>query len=322
MKSFTLVETVVTISIFIILIVGLLGAILLLYQTHGYQWEQSLAIEEAKRGIEVMAKEIREAREGENGAYPIEYAGDKEFIFYSDIDNDGKAEKVRYFLGMTGSGSQAQECVSFADGGSCSVTFFDFLTGILKSSQVTVSLEGDFGSNQEYAEIYADGVYLGRICQDGCLDCAEIWQGTQIFDVATQAADDSIQFIVDTSSRVDNFCDWEQPNHSMKAKFEFSWTEELVDLAHKLKKGVIKPVGDPPTYPLEQEKISILSSYVRNAPPIFEYFDSQGNKITDYPARLKDTKVIKVFLVVNVDPNRPPIEYQLDSYVQLRNLKE
>ena len=46
-----------------------------------------------------------------------------------------------------------------------------------------------------------------------------------------------------------------------------------------------------------------------------------GNKITDYPARLKDTKMMKVYLVVNIDPNRPPNEFELESSVQLRNLK-
>jgi len=108
----------------------------------------------------------------------------------------------------------------------------------------------------------------------------------------------------------------------MKAKFEFSFIEDLSGFAHQFKKGVIKPVGSPPTYPSDQEKISILTSYVRNVPPIFEYFDSQGNKITEYPARLVDTKLMKVYLVVNVDPNRPPQDFELESSVQLRNLKQ
>ncbi len=30
---------------------------------------------------------------------------------------------------------------------------------------------------------------------------------------------------------------------------------------------------------------------------------------------------MKVYLVVNVDPNRPPQDFELESFVQLRNLK-
>jgi len=319
MKSFTLIETLVVIAIFTLIMGALAGSIVMLYRTYGYTWEQSIAIDEARRGIEIMVKEIRGASTGDDGSYPIEKAGDKEFIFYSDIDGDGKVEKVRYFLGTVSSGSQIQECQTSVKGGTCSVSFSAFLQGTLISGQVKVSLDGDFGASNEYAEIFADGSSLGRICQTGCTDCPGTWQGTTVFDVTGQAGDNSISFLADASSRVDPLCP-----HSMKAKFEFSWTENLAGLAHEFRKGIIKPVVGPGgkiSYPSDQEEITILSSYVRNEPPIFEYFDKDGNKIEDYPARLIDTKLMKVYLVVNVDPNRPPQNFELESYVQLRNLK-
>jgi type II secretory pathway pseudopilin PulG len=324
MKSFTLVETLIVIFIFGLAMAAVLGFILILYKTHGYQMEQSLAISEARRGIETMAKEIREAREGENGAYPIEYAGDKEFIFYSDIDNDGKTERVRYFLGQVINQNLTQECFTSSAGGSCNVSFSGFLTGTLKSAKVSVSVEGDLGSNNEYVDIYLDGQKIGTLCQTGCTDCAGTWQGTQVFDVFNQAQDGILNFTADASFRVncgtgEPKCNW-GGYHTMKAKFELEISQEIQGT--ELKKGVIKPTGSPPTYPQDQEKISVITSYVRNSPPIFEYFDQNGQKITFYPARLTDTKLMKVFLVVNVDPNRPPTEYQLESFVQLRNLKQ
>lgn len=321
MKGFTLIETLVVIFIFTLIMGAVSGLIVMAYRTHGYTWEQSIAIDEARRGIEIMIKEIREARSGEDGSYPIEKAGDKEFIFYSDIDDDRQTERVRYFLGTVSSGNQIQKCVTFTKGGACSVTFSNFLKGNLKSAQAKVSVEGDFGAGNEYAEVFADGIKLGNLCQTGCSDCAGTWQGTTIFDVASQASDNSIQFLADAASRVDPFCNWEESNHSLKAQFEFSWTEEISGLEHELKKGVIEPTGSPIKYPLDKEKISIISSYVRNVPPIFEYFDQNGNKIVDYPARLKDTKLMRVYLVINIDPNRPPQDFELESSVQLRNLK-
>lgn len=321
MKGFTLIETIVTIFIFALAMGAVTGFIVMAYRTYSYTWEQSIAIDEARRGIETMVKEIREARPGDDGSFPIEKAGDKEFIFYSDIDKDSETEKVRYFLGTVGSGSLTQECVTFIDGGSCSVTFSNFLEGTLELAEVKVSVEGDFGWNQEYAEIYADGVNLGRVCQVGCSDCAGTWQGITIFDVTSQASDNSVQFTADATWRVDDFCDWEELNHAMKAKFEFSWTEDLGGLAHEFRKGVIDPTNPPIEYPLDQEKVIILSSYVWNIPPIFEYFDQEGNKIEEYPARLVDTKLMKVFLLVDVNLNRPPPAFELESWVQIRNLK-
>ncbi len=324
MKSFTLVETLISIFVFGLALGAIFSSALFLYKTHGFEMEQSLAISEARRGIEIMVKEIRKAREGENGAYPIEYAGDKELIFYSDIDGDGKTERVRYFLGEVLNQVFSQKCVTFSAGGSCSVSFSNFLRGELKSAKVSVFVEGDLGSQNEYVDIFVDGQYLGRLCQRECTDCAGNWQGLQVFDVLSLAKDGVLNFTAQASSKVNSgtgepVCNWEEPGHKMKARFDLEISQEIQ--GSQLKKGVIKAVGSPPTYPLEQEKISIISQYVRNLPPIFEYFDQNGKKIEDYPARLAETKLMKVFLVVDVNPERPPKEYQLESYAQLRNLK-
>ena len=319
--GFTLIETMMAISVFIIILGALFGSIVVIYQTYGYTFEQSLAIDEARRGVEIMVREIREAKSGEDGSFTIEKADDKEFIFYSDIDNDGQTERVRYFLGSLTSGTQTQECVSFVSGGVCSVSFSNFLQGTIISAQLTVSTEGDLGASNEYAEIFADGAKLTNLCQTSCSDCAGAWQGTQTFDVTSQAGDDSIQFLADATGQVGTNCDWENPNHSMKVKFEFSWTGQITGADHELRKGVIEPTGSPVQYPASEEKLSLLSSYIRNLPPIFEYFDAQGNKITEYPARLVDTKLMKVYLVVNVDLNRAPNDFEMESLVQLRNLK-
>jgi len=316
MRSFTLIETLVAIAVFVLIFIAVSIFITMAYQSQGYTWQQSIAIDEARKGIETMVKEIREARAGDDGSYPIVLAADKEFIFFSDIDQDGQTEKVRYFLGTAGSGVQIQECSTSIKGGSCSIVFSDFLQGILTSAQVKISAEGDLGLSNEYLDVFADSNSLGRICQAGCSDCPNTWQGTQNFTVTSWAEDGSLSLLADASNRVDPICP-----HSMKAKFEFSWEEELPGLAHEFKKGVTEPIGDPPTYPVSQEQITVLSSYVRNVPPIFRYFDSQGNELVDLPARLKDTKIMELFLIVNINPNRPPQDFELKSSIQLRNLK-
>jgi type II secretory pathway pseudopilin PulG len=287
-KSFTIIETLVTVLVFGLMMGVISGLIIMAYKSHGYSIQQSIAINEARKGIKTMVKEIREAKPGDDGSYPIEKAEDKEFIFYSDIDKDGATEKVRYFLGSVSSGSQTQECVSFQDGGFCNVNFSNFLSGgTLESAQVTVSVEGDFGQGSEYAEIFTDGSFkLGNICQSGCSDCAGDWQGTTVFNVTAQATDDDIGFAADARSSVDDICDWIDEDHSMKVRFELSWTESI-----------------------------------RNNPPIFTYFNGNNQEITERPARLQDTKVMELYLVINVNPKRAPQDFELTSSVQLRNLK-
>ncbi len=325
-RGFTLIETLIAIFIFTLAMGAATSFVVLFYRTHSYASEQSAAIEEARRGIEMMVKEVRAAATGENGAFPVERADDKQLIFYSDIDKDGQTERVRYFLSTVASGSQIKECTVTTQGGACNVSFTNFLTGTLTSALVSVSVMGDLDASNEYVEILADGTSLAsRFCQYGCLHCSGSYEGATTFDVTSQASDNSIQFTADGSSYVHRQCPVASPNYSMKARFELSWTEEVIGLGTELKKGVIEPYienpGDSVEYPSDQENISIITSYVRNNPPIFKYYDSNGDEIVSVPARLADTKLMKVYLVVNINLNRPPNDFELESFVQLRNLK-
>jgi prepilin-type N-terminal cleavage/methylation domain-containing protein len=186
--GFTLIEALVVIAIFTSVLGIATGFIIMLYQTYYWIWEQTIAISEARKGIEIMVRQIRNASFGDNGSHIIEKADNFEFIFFSNIDGDRDIERVRYFV------------------------------------------------QQAY-----------------------------------------------------------------------------------FKKGIIDPVGFPVTYPLTNERIHIISEHVRNLPPIFRYFDIHGNELLA-PARLKDTRLMKVKLIINVNPLRLPEDFHLESNVQIRNL--
>lgn len=195
-NGFTLIEMIVSLGISALAIGLITGVIYYLYRSQSYSFQQSAAINSARKGIEVMTKEIREAQNGDDGSYALELAGDNEFIFYSDIDKDASVEKVRYFL----------------------------------------------------------------------------------------------------------------ENNT-------------------LKKGIIEPTAYPIRYLVSNEVISALSEYVRNTTPIFKYYN--GNYPTDTinnplptPTRLLETKLMHVYLKINVDVNRAPSDFELESDVQIRNLKQ
>lgn len=319
-KGFTLIEVIVTISIFTIVLIAISSLVTTMYRTHGYAFQQSIAIEEARRGVDTMQKEIRRARQGEDGSYPIEKASEKEFIFYSDIDGDGKTERVRYFIGTINSEIKTENCITDERGGSCSFVFSNFLKGEITFAQVKISLDGDLGRNSEFADIYINGNSYGRICQNGCVDCANTWQGTEVFDITNLAGDNSLEISIEASNQVRPICSFQEEDYSMRAEVVFSFQEEIPGSGHLLKKGITKFDSSTLSYGGE-EKIEIVSSYVRNSPPIFEYFDKEGNLIKEDPARLIDTKLMKIFLIVNINPDRTPGDFSLESYTYLRNLK-
>lgn len=323
-KGFTLIEALVSISVFVLAMGAVTAAILQLYRTQFYTIRQADAVNEARKGIETLTKEIREGTTGADGAYVLAKTNDNEFTFFSDVDDDGVVERIRYFRGGTIRKSSTKECVTFTDGGSCGVNFSSFIIDTFSSAQVTVSVEGDFGAGNEWADISADGSFAGDVCKAGCVDCANEWEGSQTFDVSSAASDNALDLAANATDKVNALpqCDWVDPNHAMKAKFDFAWTENLPTGATNLMKGVTKPAGDPAQYLDENETSAIISQYVRNADssPILRYFDGDGNELTG-SARPEQTTLMRVNLIINVDPNLESRNFELESDVQIRNLK-
>ena len=99
--GFSLIETLVAMGVLTIILTSLYFFVSYFKKVQDYSLEQSLAITEARNGVETMVKEIREIQIADNGAYPIVTADDNTFIFYSDVDKDNSIERVRYFLDGT-----------------------------------------------------------------------------------------------------------------------------------------------------------------------------------------------------------------------------
>jgi prepilin-type N-terminal cleavage/methylation domain-containing protein len=196
-KGFTLIEILMAMVMMGVLGSGLLGLQSIISQNQIQVWRDYVNVDEANTSITALARELRTSRPGDNGAYPLEAALDQEIIFYSDIDFDGEAEKVRYFL----------------------------------------------------------------------------------------------------------------------AGSDFS-------------KGIIEPVGQPATYPSDSEKVKVLSENVRNGEtPIFYYYNGdwpidQENNPLEVPARLSETKLMRIYLRLNNKEGEPEKDYILETYVQIRMLKE
>lgn len=100
-KAFTLIELMLVVGITAILMAAAYIVVTSGYKNQIFISEKNDAIEEAKRGVQTMTKEIRKLKDGDNGNFAIITAQDYDFSFYSDIDLDNKTERVRYFLDGT-----------------------------------------------------------------------------------------------------------------------------------------------------------------------------------------------------------------------------
>ena len=95
-RAFSIIEILVVVAL--LTVIG--GAILSIQVAFGESqistWKSYQNTTEVNDIVRKFIKETRSMRIGEDGSYPLSNASDNEIIFYSDIDFDGKAERVRY----------------------------------------------------------------------------------------------------------------------------------------------------------------------------------------------------------------------------------
>ena len=100
-SGFTLAEIVVTVAI-----VSVIGVIIAKFQSDIFSFNRSFnasftAVDQAQKLLRPMTAEIRSASQSSNGAYPIDAFAANDFSFYSDINNDGFKDWVRYYVSGT-----------------------------------------------------------------------------------------------------------------------------------------------------------------------------------------------------------------------------
>jgi hypothetical protein len=81
-----------------LILVVVMNSILMFYRANTNTFEEAVQIDEARKGIDKMGRDIRELAYSDNGSYPIVSTATSSFSFYSDVDRDASTELVRYYL--------------------------------------------------------------------------------------------------------------------------------------------------------------------------------------------------------------------------------
>lgn len=100
-KGMTLIEVVIVIGLYTLLTASIFTTVQILYQTNNYSSAQSNEIENARRGLTRLTRDLREMTYGEDGTFPVAEKDEHVVGFYSDIDKDNSVEYVEYELATT-----------------------------------------------------------------------------------------------------------------------------------------------------------------------------------------------------------------------------
>lgn len=96
-KGFTIVELLVVMAITLVLFAAFTTWFFLTLNAEQYSTNLLMSTEQARESLLAVSRELRETVPGEDGSYMIVSALPEELIFFSDVDSDVQAERIRYF---------------------------------------------------------------------------------------------------------------------------------------------------------------------------------------------------------------------------------
>ncbi len=97
-SGISIVEMVVSIAMATFAIVAIGSFTISFYRTNAYGIEQSFAIHSARKGIDLMVRDIREATYSDEGSFPVVSIAPYAMVVYSDVDRDDSVERISFSL--------------------------------------------------------------------------------------------------------------------------------------------------------------------------------------------------------------------------------
>ncbi len=93
--------------------------------------------------------------------------------------------------------------------------------------------------------------------------------------------------------------------------------------------GISEPNGSPPVYSDDDENVKMIANDIVNESddPMFSYYNKNypadtANNPLSVPVNVSDVRLIKIHLMINIDPIKAPNNVNLETFVQLRNIND
>jgi prepilin-type N-terminal cleavage/methylation domain-containing protein len=97
-QGFTLLELIIALFLFGAIVALVAGFGVYFFKNYAFSFEEQQEIGQAQTALTQMIREIRKIQTADNGSWPLVQTDNNSFIFYADVNSDGKADRVRYFL--------------------------------------------------------------------------------------------------------------------------------------------------------------------------------------------------------------------------------
>jgi len=95
-SGLTLVEALVVVALFTLLMGVIMMSVVHFYSFNAYTLAQAYQVQDARRGLERLVRDVREMTFADDGTFPLARMEEHLVGFYSDIDRDDSVEYVEY----------------------------------------------------------------------------------------------------------------------------------------------------------------------------------------------------------------------------------
>ena len=97
-RGMTFIEMLIGLVVLVMLL-GIISTLLIKsFYINRFTIEQGLNTAEVQKTVRIFTRNLREAKQSDNGAYMIESGADFDLVFFANIDSDGATERLHYFL--------------------------------------------------------------------------------------------------------------------------------------------------------------------------------------------------------------------------------
>lgn len=97
-RGLTLVETIVVLSLFLILMLAVSQSIASFYRLNAYTIAQAYQVDTARKGVDELTRDLREMTYADDGTFPLVSMSSTSVSFFSNVDSDPSVEFVSYTL--------------------------------------------------------------------------------------------------------------------------------------------------------------------------------------------------------------------------------
>ena len=97
MNGLTLIEMMMSITIFSMGIAGFTMLFSKTWKTNSYVLEMGQSSMNASQGVNKIVDYIRRVKQADDGAYPVKSADSNDLVLFSDYDKDGATERLHFY---------------------------------------------------------------------------------------------------------------------------------------------------------------------------------------------------------------------------------